>query len=434
MTHTLPPPEHELPHTLHDDRHRLEEADVPIVTISATFKKEIEKNLGEKAQFGKDVVFSRAHYSMAIAVFSAANFLGLSAWLVDPINYIPLSKWARINFLERVGKTAARINIVKLVKNFFEKFSKSRVVFANIIREPLLYATERTEKPIISLHNETGNILAATGKKVIQVVTDPFVRPQYLFEANSQNIVFAVFDEDTKKELLQKAKLVGKTIDSKRVIVTGPPVDPRIVGCRKSKNHLAIKKRRLRLMITTGGLGTNKSEIKTLLLDLLPQLDKLKVDLILYAGTQYDFRQMFYDLPRKFDVSVGDIKSKATVRVIYDESIVQANQELVEYGFSWADGVVTKPSGDMAYDGAVSGSFLLFLRPWGVWEESAKDRFVKMGIGQDVLPKHFTSQLEKLKTSGWMESAIKKAITLPSLYQTGAENIVKLQQTLSKEA
>lgn len=427
--HILPPPELELAHTLHDDRHRLEEVDVPIVTVSASFKGEIGKHLGEKPQTPEEIVFSRAHYSMAVAVFSTASSLGLSAWLVDPVNYVSPKDWQKMIFMERVGRLAARFSFIKRLKNFVDSLVRTKLPLAGVIKKPLIYLTERTVAPVISLHYETGNILAVSGKKVVQVVTDPHVRPQYLLEGQRENLVYAVFDQETKNELLRKAQEMGKKIQKQRVFVTGPPVDVRIVGARKNKNPQELDKRGLRLLITTGGLGTNKNEIRDILEDLLPILGKEKIELILYAGTHLDFREMFYSLSKKFKVDAGDIDTKAQVRVIYDESIIRANQELVEHAFPWADGVMTKPSGDMAYDGAASGSFLFFLEPWGEWEENIRKIFIKMDIGQEVRG-DFAGQLKEALSSGWAKGAMKKSLSIDPLFLNGARNIVKLQQSM----
>ncbi len=58
----------------------------------------------------------------------------------------------------------------------------------------------------MSFHIATGNILAKQDKQVIQVITDPHVREDYLNNAELPNISFCVFDETTKIEFLQKAK------------------------------------------------------------------------------------------------------------------------------------------------------------------------------------------------------------------------------------
>ena len=92
-------------------------------------------------------------------------------------------------------------------------------------------------RPIISLHNETGNVLAGVGKKVLQVITDPYVRNEYLDYAHLSTMRFAVFDEKTKTDTIERAKLLNKKLDPDRVIVTGPPIDPRIVACASHKNR-----------------------------------------------------------------------------------------------------------------------------------------------------------------------------------------------------
>ena len=76
--------------------------------------------------------------------------------------------------------------------------------------------------------------MAGQGKTVLQVITDPHVRDEYLDHAEKKNMHYCVFDERTQFELLEKAKLSDKDLDPQRISVTGPPVDPRIVAARKS--------------------------------------------------------------------------------------------------------------------------------------------------------------------------------------------------------
>ena len=84
--HKLPPDELGLKRTLHDDRHEFEKTDVPVVTISATFRTALAKKYGIEAKT-EEAVFSRAHFSMANGVFLQARKMGFSSWLVDPTNY-----------------------------------------------------------------------------------------------------------------------------------------------------------------------------------------------------------------------------------------------------------------------------------------------------------------------------------------------------------
>lgn len=429
--HIFPPKEVELPRTLHGDRHRLEEVEVPIVTISATYRGEIAKYLGERSKIQDEAVFSRAHFSMGLAVFAAAKKLGLTSWYVDPTNYVSGEAWKKIAFIETVGKITARIPILKKIKDFSDTFARRRLPVGPAVEKPLNYVTERVNKPIISLHYESGNILARDGKRVIQVVTDPHVRPQYLEEAGRENITFAVFDGRTKIDFLVKAKELGKKIEEEKVIVTGPPVDPRIVDTRKGKKPNAYKTRGLRLAITTGGLGTNKGEIQTLLENLLPKVEEMNVYLVLYASTQKDFKEMFVSIAKKNGATLGGIESNERVRVVWKDSIFSANRELIENVFPWADGFVTKPSGDMAYDAAACGCFILSLEPWGEWENNIEKIFEKKGILQKADIRDFPNQIRKLNKANWFENAIRNALNIDKLYLEGAKRIVDLQQKLS---
>ena len=86
--HIYPPENLDLPLTLHLDRHKLEEVDVPVVTISASFKRQIAEERGEVAKDFDEIVFSRAHYSMARAITVEAKRKKLTSWLVDPTNFV----------------------------------------------------------------------------------------------------------------------------------------------------------------------------------------------------------------------------------------------------------------------------------------------------------------------------------------------------------
>lgn len=431
--HILPPKDLDLPRTIHDDRHKIENVQVPIITVSASFRSDIAKSLGEHAREKGELAFSRAHFSMAIAVYEQAKESGLSCWLVDPVNYIGSEGWASLEKIEYIGQMIARNPILIKVKDILDLFIRSKSPLTKHIEEPLGYVTARAVNPIISLHYEAGNILAKNNKKVLQVVTDPHVRPHYLQQAERKNISFAVFDEQTKKQFLDLAIDLKKGVTSDRVIVTGPPVDPRIIEKRKGKNADSYKKRGLRLAITTSGLGTNYGEIKQALEHLLPVLAERKMEILLYAGTHLDFYKMFYELGAKNSLPIGDENSKMPLRIIYDESIIAANQKLIDSAFGWADGFITKPSGDMAYDAVAAGCFLLTLSPWGEWEENIFDIFSRLGIAKAIDTNNFVEQLDSLEQENWFPRAINNALNIDEIFLTGAKNIVDLQQKLSKE-
>ncbi|MBI2591042.1 MAG: hypothetical protein HYW33_04230 [Candidatus Blackburnbacteria bacterium] len=430
-------PQLDLPETLHTDQETLSKIEVPIITTSASFKSDISKISGEKVKDkGSDIVFSRGHFSMSVALFRQAHEMKLSSWLIDPVNYVTEKDWGKLKGIVFVGQIAARFPIVKKVKDAADTLIRGKLPLAEAIKAPLLYATSNIMQPIISVHYEIGNILAREGRRVLQVVTDPHVRPQYLLEAGRKNISFAVFNKDTKEEFLAKAKEEGVSIDEDRIVVTGSPVDPRIVRARKGKNLNWIGKRPLRLAITTGGLGQNQDEIRHLLENICPLIKTRQVQVILYASTLPDFRQMYENILSKHTITWSSrIEDKtASARIIYNPSIVDANQNLIDYAFLWADGFITKPSGDMAYDAAAAGCFILSLDPWGDWEVNVQEIFARLAILKRAEPEDFTGQLRELLASGWIKQAINNALKIDKIYLTGAKNIIKLQQKLTHGA
>ena len=136
-------------------------------------------------------------------------------------------------------------------------------------------------------------------------------------------------------------------------------------------------------------------------------------------------------------IKIGNIESKtAGLRIIYHPQIFNANESLIKYAFPWADGFITKPSGDMAYDAVASGSFLLTLREWGVWEHNIEEVFEQQGIAREAHPDHFATQLAELmsakgKAQSWVEQAMENAQNIDPLFINGAKNIIKVVENLN---
>jgi hypothetical protein len=263
------------------------------------------------------------------------------------------------------------------------------------------------------------------------MITDPHVREEYVTHAGKPNVRFGVFDDQTRFEFLELAALHGKEILPNQVVVTGPPIDPRIVAVRSKK--YAWRSGPLRLCITTGGLGTNKNEIRTMLLKLLPQLRKRDVQyqVLIYTSTHADIAHMVRELAAEFHVSIDDLHDKsARLRMIYHPQILDANELLIRYGFPWAHGFITKPSGDMAYDAVASGAFILTLAEWGEWEENVRKVFEQEGVCRKALPEKIVEQLEFLtsatgKSQSWVEAAMLNATHINKLYLNGCKKIVE---------
>jgi len=427
---------------LAQDKTNLEETKVPIVTVSASYKEDIKGMFGyPEDETITDIVFSRAHYSMAAGVAIQAwgkQMNHKKAWVVDPTNYVSHKNWSSVELTENIGKVLARQPLLKKLKDFVDKFARSKLPILGSITPPLFHLTENVTRPILSFHIASGNILAAQGRTVVQMITDPHVRDEYLNNADKDNFYLLVFDENTKTEVIEKAKILQKKIDPNRVIVTGPPIDPRIIATRKNKRPW--RNGPLKIAITTGGLGTNKKEIKQLLQQLLPQLRKRPhpYELLIYAGTHRDIYEMVMEMAEEAHVRACNIVDcKAKLRIIYHPQIVDANEILIKYGFPWADGFISKPSGDMAYDVAASGNFLLTLKEWGEWEHNVREVFEQLGIARKADVDHIIPQLEALtqargKSQSWVEHAMNNALTIDKLYLEGAKNILAAYKKIAR--
>jgi hypothetical protein len=421
---------------LEEDQFILARTQFPIVTVSASFRDIVElQHTVQDVINQPDVVFSRAHYSMALAVAVAAWGKELvnreKAWLVDPTNYVSKEDWKRIAFSETIGRLMARNDLFAwLKKNILDKYGRRKLPITAAITGPLLFLCQDIKRPIISLHDQAGNILANTGQTIVQVVTDPFVRPEYLQHAELKTMYYCVFDEKTRFDFLELAEAMGKKVDPERVVVTGPPVDPRIVVSREGKNAASWHHRPLHLLLTTGGLGTNKEELGKILRQLLPLCRKssCQLQLTYYAGTNADHAEMVKRIAKTAKIKLGGITDdQAKLRLLYADDVVTANQLLIQYGFPWADLIITKPSGDMAYDAVAAGCPLLLLEPWGEWEKSIQQTFLNLGLARTAEIKDIAAQLRLLTHPDgevWLDSALSKVLSLPSTYLRGAHNIL----------
>lgn len=427
--------------TFAEDRKFLEKTQLPIVTVSGTYTEDLKRlhDLPDN-ETDRDIVFSRAHYSMALAIATQAwgnKIDEKKAWVVDPTNYVSSKDWFSVNLTETIGKTLARHSFLKTLKDFVDKFGRNKLPILDSITPPLLYLTEDIQTPILSFHIACGNILAGQGKKVLQVITDPHVRYDYLNNAENKNMYFCVFDEATKLSFLEKAAIMNLKADASRVIVTGPPIDPRIIKMRNQK--VPWRSGPLKLCITTGGLGTNKDEIEQLLKQLLPELRKQteRFRLVIYAGTQKDIADMVIEMAKQHRVAVGDLDQRsAKLRLIYHPQLINANELLMKYGFPWAHGFISKPSGDMAYDAVASGSFLLTLQEWGEWEHNIRVIFEQKDIARKASIDAIVEQLTVLmqaqgRSQSWIESAMHEVLRVEKLMLSGAKNIVSEHKKLS---
>jgi len=429
--------------SLQKDKKLLEKSEIPTITVSAAYREDLKRVHGYPDNDSTpDVVFSRAHFSMAAGI--AVQVWGKKVdpkkmWVVDPTNYVSHKQWSSILLTENIGKILARHKFLKLLKDIVDKFGRSKLPILKSITPPLLHLTENINYPILSLHIAAGNILAGQGKNIIQVITDPHVRDEYVFNADKGNMVFCVFDEQTKTEFLEKAALMGKEANPDRIIVTGPPVDPRIIECRKKKQPW--RSGCLNLCLTTGGLGTNSQEMMEVVEQLVPKLKNknCKFKLLVYTGTHEDIYKEIVNIIKKHKIKIGkNNDSSAQIRVMFHPQLVDANELLINYAFPWAHGFITKPSGDMAYDAVASGSFILTLDEWGEWEERIREVFEQLEISRIALTENIAAQLQVLtsaqgKAQSWIEKAMINAHKIDPLFLNGSKEIIKVVKEFKKK-
>jgi hypothetical protein len=435
------------------DHQALLDTQLPIVTISAAFTEDLKEWYGlSHSDQTKDIVFSRAHYSMAVAILMAAWYgthtspedptylqahdkppkhLKISpkkAWLIDPTNYVLSKSHSSLTFTELVGKTIARNPWLKSLKDFIDRFARSRLPILSAITPSLNFLTGSLHQPILSLHIAAGNILAEQGKQVVQVITDPHVRDEYLDNAHRSNVTYCVFDEATKLAVLAQALERGVRVPSSRVVVTGPPIDPRVLAAREDKQSWSAD-RPLRICLTTGGLGTNKAEILSICHQLFEQLaakeTPLEFQLLIYASTHCDFAKEITKLAKQHGVKIsGNGSEKAACRILYHPQIVDANDLLFRHAFPWADLWITKPSGDMAYDAAAAGCAIYSLAEWGEWEHNVRRVFETQDILHKADAKDIYSQI--VTEHDWIATAQQRALKIDPLFLRGAERIIEV--------
>ncbi len=427
MKNNLVPDGLDLQAALPIEKQKLEKVNVPIVTVSATFRKELADRYQTTFKPDTGVVYSRAHYSMAEAVRRQALLMDETTHMVDPTNFVDPEKWNKIEFTEKVALLVARYGLLKWLKDKVDTVVRSKMPISGPITEPLLYLFQDVKKTILSMHYESGNILVRNGKKVLEVVTDPHVRPQYLECLPSDKIDFAVFDEATRNRFFELAKELGKTVKEDQVVVTGSPVDPRISALGKVAKKISANKP-INLVITAGGLGTNRDEIIEILKQFAPMLrPPEKIRLFLNAGVHKDFRAIYEKYAKDNNVRIGNLDDEeARIRVLYEDSIIDNNENLIKYAFPWADGFITKPSGDMAYEAAAAGCFMLFLEPWGEWEENIQKIFIENGVAVDFNVADAKNHFEKLLELDKLQLCLDAAHNLPPIFREGSKNILKM--------
>jgi hypothetical protein len=84
----------------------------------------------------------------------------------------------------------------------------------------------------------------------------------------------------------------------------------------------------------------------------------------------------------------------------------------------------------MAYDAAAANCFLLFLEPWGSWEENIQEIFIKKKIGFDLNTDNAIGHFQRLLRSGKLKKAMEETTKMDTLFRDGCKNIISLHATM----
>src|SRR6185369_15800407 len=135
-------PDKNLEKTFAFDRERLATTELPIITVAGTFREDIKRLYGlPNNNISRDTVFSRAHFSMALAIADQVwqgEAKPKKAWLADPTNYVSLEDWQKIIFTELVGQTIARHSLLHTLKGVIDQFGRDKLPILDSITPPLL--------------------------------------------------------------------------------------------------------------------------------------------------------------------------------------------------------------------------------------------------------------------------------------------------------
>src|SRR3989337_1743828 len=109
----------ELKTILDKERKLLEEAEVPIATVSATFFDQIEEQYAYK--FGREeIVFSRAHYSQALSLLIAAGEAEKACWFGDPTSGAAAEDGHKVLLTKKKAEAVPRHDLLKKVKDLMD--------------------------------------------------------------------------------------------------------------------------------------------------------------------------------------------------------------------------------------------------------------------------------------------------------------------------
>src|SRR3989338_5004697 len=146
--------EHNFQQIIQKERTFLEEAEVPIATVSATYFDQIEEQYAYKFR-REEIVFSRAHYSQALSLLVTAAHSDKTFWFVDPTNFVAAEDWQKVVMTEKIAEAVARHELLKKIKGIIDTRAREKLPISDAIKEPLLFFFQNVTRPIASLDRKS---------------------------------------------------------------------------------------------------------------------------------------------------------------------------------------------------------------------------------------------------------------------------------------
>ncbi len=403
---------------------------IPILTAS---------EVGNSRYDTRTSPLSRAHATIAQSVAQVLN--GATDVYVDVLQYVNNRDFLKF---EKLARRAKRVASSPRLHDVYNRYSPliRRIVNPDKKVQPVVdyfaksIASRGDNTPVITTHYSVGNALLESlkargdGRSVVHYVTDPsHIHTQYLKHKDDPRTHYFVFDKATASALEDAG------VDADKISVTGFSTHPDLSPAEAR----SVADRKLRVGIFTGGVGTNRAEIETIVQNFNPENQQL----VVYCGTHTDIMESSLGLvSRNLRTKIvpaqnfqeSDIGDEHIVFVVGTslEGAVPASYKVL----NWSDVVATKPSGDIAIEAVLSGHPVIPLSHWGVQEDVIDDMLHAYGATIDIPDlKNIGAILSTLQTSGLMQDQIdqlrEELLTRP-LFESGQAWRQNIQQALDR--
>jgi len=391
---------------------KLAKADIPVITIAGS------------VQIGG--YLTMAHDSMMQAFLEAAENKKIEAYGVDVLDYLTTEKERKgILDMAKLPRIVVRTEMgSRLLHNPIVQKLRGGLGFEEVLKDKILKLVDKVskDKVIVTYHYGTAKTLVEAGYKVLVAVTDPSVELthngyfDFLNSENKDRVFYGTMDKETKDWFIKEIGIPKKNIKE-----VGCFVSPKIIkaGSKKIKNRekrweeCTQGEERFHISLFTGGLGTNFWEMRDAVLNLVPLLCDEKITIDVFFNTNTDLDKHLKDVLKK-------VCCKEKISIFSSIDKEELNNKSIEI-FKKTDLVLTKPSGDKAFEALASAAIPLFLFPLHPHEIMIREYVMNGGVGEIAKIEDLKKQIEKILSN--------KQMFTKQIYQThniNNKNAIKL--------